>query len=791
MQLKHRLSLLAISCLTACGGGGGGSSTLAVLSPYVRDQVPFATPTLVATVDPMDTKTTANYRSLGQTIRTTSSGALDLLITGQAENNDIQSKNEKWPSSQMQLFTWQNNVLVDRTQQWFPNNSGLLPGNAVTVTGDFNNRNRDDIFVMVSDDANHFSQAYVYTNTGTQFNRTSISMPSIITHDTKTYDMNRDGFIDIAVTDYGMNTSFLINNGAGGFDVKTPRSYLLTSTSSIAFGDFMNNNTTSMVATDPGGPGRNARLYSWDFLNNQVQLGDISTLPTSRFMLPQWASYRFGDGQGASHDVRAVSFDFDRDGKTDVLIFSRPWLTQGQWPRFSEIQFLRNLGAGQFQDVTDQVLVGYNTNTNVTYNPRLLDFNNDGLVDILVSSGDPTSAGSHQFLLATSDGKYVAAHQKVLTDFVTQVRNMASAGTAPQGEITLVKGPNNRLYLATYIMPLNADDRNISVYLSELGENNVVMTAQSSLDMIRQAWPYLSAASQNQTLARTSMNDGYGNSIIDVNKILQPVGSLGISFQGRLAARQPILGSLIAPGLDSNRFNNIAAVDDLGRHFMVNLSSMTRASNITSNISTVRMSANNQTWSARFLGDHIPQFQGLSVAGDGNFHTIGTSIYLDSKQTTSLQASHTRMPYSPWMSLSGVFGSIIETNTLDFAVTHKWNEMLASQVGLMQTTTLLRPGLVSSVDHISAGYIRTNYRSNGWNLYGGIQPTILRGNINLQVPASVDQHGNMHYTTTTVKLKNSIVGFAGIEYNYKQFRTNLVANQLNQRQIWFSYNQSW
>ena len=48
-----------------------------------------------------------------------------------------------------------------------------------------------------------------------------------------------------------------------------------------------------------------------------------------------------------------------------------------EWPINSRIQFLKNTGDGKFVDVTADVLVGYQTQSNVSYNPVFVDLNGD------------------------------------------------------------------------------------------------------------------------------------------------------------------------------------------------------------------------------------------------------------------------------------------------------------------------------------------------------------------------------------------------------------------------------
>ena len=94
----------------------------------------------------------------------------------------------------------------------------------------------------------------------------------------------------------------------------------------------------------------------------------------------------------------------------------------------SDIQFLQNDGSGNFTDTTSDTLIGYNRDTHSTYKPKFFDINGDGKTDILVSGGDYGGANdSHQFLLKTSDNKYVAAHQNILKNFMNDVKALQRA----------------------------------------------------------------------------------------------------------------------------------------------------------------------------------------------------------------------------------------------------------------------------------------------------------------------------------------------------------------------------
>jgi hypothetical protein len=70
--------------------------------------------------------------------------------------------------------------------------------------------------------------------------------------------------------------------------------------------------------------------------------------------------------------VRVSAHDFNSDNVTDAIVFSQPGrVAPGTSTNYSEIQFLRNNGGGNFTDVTDSTLVGYNTNTRGTYQSQV------------------------------------------------------------------------------------------------------------------------------------------------------------------------------------------------------------------------------------------------------------------------------------------------------------------------------------------------------------------------------------------------------------------------------------
>lgn len=798
-RTRHTQSLLAI-CVSVmfagCGGGGGGSTNpyvrpdlpapvpilpAPILSVDGRSEVPFSTPQPVASVDPLNGNHQARTARIYSTVESiTANTSQDILIWGHQESAG--SEGQAWFNNRMSLLSLQGGTLRDVTSTWFPNGINETFGVVALKSGDFAGQGRNDLLVVAGDDRTARNEVYLYTNTGTRFTRQQIALPHAVWgHDVTVTDLDRDGKQDAIITSFSQNTTFLFNNGTGGFSAYVQKNPILYNASSIAAADFMTNNTTTMIVTDPGGMGTDAKLYSWNKVNDDFNLSLISTMPTSRFNLPKWASYNFGAGYsvGGSHDVRAMARDFNNDGKTDAILISRPAFTNGTWPEYSEIQFLRNQGNGVFTDVTDDIVVGYNTRTVASYTPRWIDINGDGLEDLLLSGPSYTANNSNQFLLASRDGKFVAAHQNLLTDFIRQVNDIQQTTTAGN-TVTVLRGADNKLYLVSTIQHTTGDwtDRNVSVYISDLG-SQAVTTAQTAVDLLRQRWPYMTVPEANQTLAQTSATY-LGARLIDLKITMNPVGGLGISMDGRLGERRPIWGSISAPGFNRHLLTTVSAVDALGRNYDVDMSRMA----FDRGPSMLRYSLlpdRPSTWSSRFINPDVDYRNGLMAFGYGDNWTTGMTGRLPiSNQNLSWSVSATQMTGSPWLGFSGVFGQVRSSFMLDGSVARRWSNGLWAQAGLLQTSTAFEKGLVTRVSPILSAYASTGWRLDDLNLFVGLQPVIIAGSMDVTLPAAVDRTGTLHYDRHRVDFRNQAVTYVGAErtWSLKQhhFRASMVVD---------------
>ncbi len=783
-----RVAIIAIVfLLTGCGGGGS--------NPLVKGtyQVPYHTPVKVSNITPLY-NTSANDSSYAvvdlSTAALTNNGE-NLIVTG-FKSQPATAAN--WSNFSISVFGWQNNQLVDQTSSWFAAGQNVIVGTNSVKFADLDNNGRLDMVVAPYTDGviTALRPAYVYFNENNNiFNRVTVnvninptelsradSRPYIDAHDFVVADLNNDGHKDLVIGDYGWNTTLAFNNGNRTFTTYTQKNRIMPGSSSLAAADFLNNGTVTILAVDQGHAFNKPGLYSWQLDNsNQLVFSEIGQGPLPRFELPKWNSYNFGGGAAGqrSHNVRVVANDWNSDGVADAIVLSRPSRTNGEWPRYSEIQFLKNNGAGGFTDETDNVVVGYNTNTVVSYNPRFTDINGDGLVDILLpTAGDFAGANnSSQILLKTSDGKFMAAHQNVLTDFSSQsnaIANVSNTGNT----LNVIKSPDNKLYLATAVKLSN---NQMAVYLSLVGDN-FVNTAQA-ISTIQSKWPWMSDAGANEVLSKTSKTYLNGK-ILDLDTALAPVGGLSIK-------QLPVTGYIVGLAAPTEKLQ-LFAVDNLGRDFSINAAptQVTMANFWSRNTVPDQITPNSQ--SEYLVGGSSLYHNGMRFGGsDGNW-SIGSSL-IPLSENISISAQITTLTYNPWIQFNGMWGSINATTMFESVVTHKHGAW-QSQFGFINSVSKITPGLITKVDDITAVWAEHGYTNNKFGLYGGVRPYIVSGGVDAELPNSIDSQGNLQYTKTHLNINNPVNFYAravytdrittnisykisGMLVDNKQFRTQL------------------
>ena len=772
--------------ITGCGGGGGGGG-----SPYnspnpILRQVPYSTPVRVGSITPINS-TAREYDSSAIFAENLSGNGEELITAGRSSTSNQGS----YPTSNLNVFGWGNGTLVNRTSQWFAGTDNVILGTEPSVKfADFDGDGRKDMYVAPNTDASSTGSGWVFFNNGTRFTRVDLNL-GIHGHDSAVYDINGDGRSDIFTT--GSRVSF--GNADRTFTTHAVSGANYGGTAgSVAIADFMGTGGSSIILTDQNAwQTGNNRLYSWSMVDGgrstlDFRLTMISALPDSRFLLPKWS----GHGFAGSHDYRALAFDFDNSGLTSAVIFSRPLKANGTggytWPEYSEIQFLKNRGGGTFVDVTDSTLVGYNTASSPSYNPKLMDVNNDGLIDIVLGGTSWTSATGAQVLIHTKEHKYVASYGTVLDAFLGQSLNLekainASAETGANG-VVFVRGPDGNMYLATAVSYVSGGVQQKAIYLSKLG--STVANAQATAVAIKQAWPWMSDGQINTVLAQSSTT-WFGMNVLDPEKAFQPIGSLGLPMAtGGIA---PIRGYITGLNIGDG---SAVVTDSLGRAFSTNIKPMNITAMNAFGYNTEHNDQYELTSHAEYLVNGTlttvgnlrfgSDFAGRDNTGQGlnrpRQYTVGVPRWY-SKGNWSAGTQYTYLNSNPWMAFGGAWGEITGSGVMDNVITYR-RDGFSAQASAMHVTTNITPGLITRVNNMWGAWAESGYRFGDAKSYGdmgiyaGIKPVVLSGSVEARIPTAVDMSGNVVYTNKKLMVQNQTTGYLRALYtNQLDRRTQL------------------
>ena len=751
---KIVVALLGATALSACGGGGGGGGGGGYSNNNPSPSVYYRTPVQQATVDPF-AGGTENKVFVGDTFITDLDGdgsSDDMVIAGRQSQPESAAD---WNSSKLSVHSFENGSLVDKTAQWFSGTDNVIIGTEPDVKfADFFNTGKQDMIVTHSQDMSSYGPATLFKNNGSNFTKVSIPTANIWSHGSDIGDLNNDGYKDIIMTDYGPNSTIALNNQVNGFTTYVdPRGQWganWTGGSDVAIGNFMNNGGNNEVifsdsACRIGGQAgcdnaNQTKMFSVSFNNgaNQDELRYtwIADLPES------------ANSSNVQHNVRIVNHDYNEDGNADVIVFSR---TDTSWStELSEIQFLQNDGSGNFTDTTSNTLVGYKTDTASTYKPKFFDINGDGKIDILVSGSEYDNGDgqdSHQFLLKTTDNKYVAAYQNVLKGFITDVASI-SGNTTNGSTVNIFTGDDGNKYLVTWASTStggNSSDTKITVFMSRL--DGTTIAAGTAVNMIQNAWSYLSDAQATQALSDTGQSFA-GGTIIDINKAFQPIGTLqmgGLSLNGSIY------------GFDIGNVTG-QALDGIGRNYAVNLA----PTNLDSNGATMYNSIasfNTQTTDGVTLGvdDQSQQF------------TMGYNMWSNTDELTGDGTTYSlhmsKLNSNPWIGFSGVWGEVENTNIIDSVVTYKQGGFTA-KASMMHVKTNFNKGLITKVSDQVGTWGELSYAKGGLKVDAGVHPVMLNGSVEASVPTSIDMRGNLNYTNHKFNLPTHVNGYLKANYNF-------------------------
>lgn len=839
--LKRTAMFVAVSTiflLSACGGGGGGGSNPYIkpdapvdssgyssgqmasfgFTPGTRTQVPFSTPSLISTFNPYaGNSNTYNVSQQYVVSNLTGDGGQDMIIAGRQTQPATAAT---WTNSAIQIFDWQGGKFVNDTAKWFPGGINSILGTDPTIQfADFFKTGRTDMFVAPSTDMNYFgpsgtSQAWFYKNTGNQFNLTTINLGAPVWgHGATIADLTGSGYQDIVITDYGPNTTLLMNNHVNGF---TPYQAVYDASghkdlyyggSSAAVANFLGNGATQLAVSDAscqivgynGCGSSTTKLYSWaiDPVSNQLTFNYIKDLPTPILDQAQYLTL----GSGGGHNYLIINNDFSGTGGQDLIIFSEPHNTNTSLK--SAIQFLKNDGHGNFTDVTSTMLVGYDMTMSGTYHPQFIDLGN-GFQSMIVSSGSTSGKNTNTQVLIkqSASGPYIAAFQNIITDFASESNLIANIQNS-QNQVAMVKDPSNNVYLVTTVQYTANGQKMMGTYLSTLGASVNAITAQSAFNAVKAQWPWMSDAQANAILAKTASNymtDAGMGLVLNPDAIKGPFGGLSVATR---TGMMNLNGGI--SGVNLGNLSQVQALDSLGRNFTVNFGKNNYLGPNSFGVNSEHIDQYSMTSHAEYLinGNSNTMYSPLGSMRVGfetrnQYNTIGAptpppefgnssngqGMYLGMTQPKQYTfgipevyrsgnfytgTQYTSLNTNPWFNFTGAFGSVMNSGTLEQVATYTKNGF-SVQGALMYTTTNFRPGMITQVTPITAGWAETGYRYTDYSSFGdlgvylGVKPVVLSGGLTANMPTGVDNSGNMLYTTQKMGIVSSTVPYARALY---------------------------
>lgn len=420
-MLKASFAGLVVStALFGCGGGGsGGSQASADILTAIGT---ISSPTAVVPFSYSDQPGfTLAVRYL-YPVDVDGDGVDELIAAGFETQPNTPAAYKR---TKISIFGWEAGQFKDLSSRYLPNGANLVEGVGDIGVGDFNGDGKVDVFLSAYSDMEFNVNVYALYNRGGFFEKRLIENIVGWQHGVAVADVNGDGFADVIAAGYGTSSKVYLGSAAGLVPNILPA--FAASGSGVAIGDFLSDGTQSAFFVDRGwDPDFTLMRFVLD-ANRKVSDLEVIARPPQSLLGEK------------GHDVRAKAFDFDRDGRLDVVVFTRESWNGSRWPLNSRVQFLRNMGQGVFEDVTPTALQGYDINSNVAYAPVFVDINKDGFLDIFLSDSQWSGGNnSTAILLNKGDGRFTEVAR----------RELSSLADPSGGLGTVLRGPGNKIFFA-------------------------------------------------------------------------------------------------------------------------------------------------------------------------------------------------------------------------------------------------------------------------------------------------------------------------------------------------------
>lgn len=291
------------------------------------------------------------------------------------------------------------------------------------------------------------------------------------------------------------------------------------------------------------------------------------------------------------------------------------------------------------------------------------------------------------------------------------------------------------------------------------------------------------SSGQVNTVLSQSSTVWFGLNVLDPAKALSPIGELKIPGT---TGTFNIHGSVSGLNLNGTA-DRIKVQDSLGRDFNVNYS-VTSFDGTSTWLRAAEHMHTSDTRSSQFSYDSVYQRGNLQYteSNDPRNTVLGISG-MSLGRNSSLSVQYTRLPFNPFVYLSGSWGSVISSGTFETSLAYR-DQGFVAKGGIMYTSTEIRPGLVNHINPITSIWAESGYEFGRLKIYGGLLPMSVSGSADITLPTGIDNNGRIIYTSSRVGLSGTAVEYARLSWDDRidrktSYRLTAMQTTQNQRNV--------
>lgn len=304
-------------------------------------------------------------------------------------------------------------------------------------------------------------------------------------------------------------------------------------------------------------------------------------------------------------------------------------------------------------------------------------------------------------------------------------------------------------------------------YKNMSGTSMASPVVAGAVAIVHQLWPYMKGKNIAQLLLQTADKDlpsysevTHGQGLLDLDQATRPVGDLGISLTGRTGATMPVSGSLSA-NINTEALASVSAVDNFDRDFTLDLTPATGAKKVALAHS---INASKDGWAAGIANLNTKQVGDFRFGASEDTNNVTLGYTAGVSKELDLTLSYTASDNNLWVDATGMWGETTGSQTVDATVKYKFSKETYANLGLMNTKTEFKPGLVTNISDVQAVYAGAGYAKDGLDLYAGIKPYAFDGKLDLRIPTGVSEDGAMSYSKSSSAIKSKLQGYALVNY---------------------------